>query len=182
MKGRKDDLEQLFNQLDKEWNFKEPQLGHQERFLNKIKKTKKNPFNFRIAISVAASIIILIGFYMSYNATQTIHKDEWTNVSPQIQETHFYFTSIINKELKEVKKHDTPENKTIIEDATKQMQQLDNDYEQIKTELIKNGENKQLIYAMLTNLKTRISFLEEVLLQIENNNNLKDKQHEKNII
>ncbi len=47
-----------------------------------------------------------------------------------------------------------------------QMKVLDADYEKIKQDLIKNGENKQIIYAMIRNLKTRISFLENVLDQI----------------
>ena len=47
-----------------------------------------------------------------------------------------------------------------------QMKVLDADYEKIKQDLIKNGENKQIIYAMIRNLKTRISFLENVLNQI----------------
>ena len=35
-----------------------------------------------------------------------------------------------------------------------------------KQDLIKDGENKQIIYAMIRNLQTRISFLENVLYQI----------------
>jgi len=59
------------------------------------------------------------------------------------------------------------------------MQILDADYEKIKLELLKNGENKQIIYAMIRNLQTRISFLENVLQQIETTENLKNTTDEK---
>ena len=59
------------------------------------------------------------------------------------------------------------------------MQQFDADYEKIKSELNKNGENKQIIYAMINNFKTRISFLESVLDQINSTEKLNTTTHEK---
>ena len=48
------------------------------------------------------------------------------------------------------------------------MRTLDNDYDKIIKELETNGESKQIIYAMISNLQTRISFLQSVLQHIEN--------------
>ena len=53
------------------------------------------------------------------------------------------------------------------------MKVFDADYQKIINELQKNGENKQIIYAMISNLQTRISFLQTVLKRIEENENLK---------
>jgi len=66
-------------------------------------------------------------------------------------------------------------------DAMAQMRILDADYEKIKLELHKNGENKQIIFAMIRNLKTRISFLENVLDQINNTEKLITTTDEKTI-
>ena len=48
-------------------------------------------------------------------------------------------------------------------------------------EVQKNGENKQIIYAMISNLQTRISFLQTVLKRIEENENLKNTTDEKTL-
>jgi len=60
-----------------------------------------------------------------------------------------------------------------------QMKILDEDYEKIKQELLKNGENKQIIHAMIRNLQTRISFLENVLEHLESNEKLQNATDEK---
>ncbi|WP_177733308.1 MULTISPECIES: anti-sigma factor [Flavobacterium] len=180
MKEEKDNLTTLFNRLEKDWDFEEPESGHQERFFDKIQQKKKT--RYWMPVTVAASVILCIGSYFMYYQHQTPAAKEWADTSPKVQEIHFYFTAIIDNELEKVTERDTPENKKIIADAIIQMQKLDSDYEKIKLELLHNGENKQLIFAMLTNLKTRISFLEDVLHQIDNNNKLNKKSHENNML
>lgn len=184
MKDEKDNLDELFKKLDNTWDFEEPFPGHKTRFLNTIGKTPQKPFRYLFPVAMAASILLCIGLFLNFKQSEVALKeqDEWANVSPQVQETHVYFTSIIDKGFKKLEQYNNPKNKQIIEDAIEQMQKLDEDYEHIKAELIKNGENRQLIFAMLTNLKTRIAFLEEVLLQIDNNNKLNLVAHENNII
>lgn len=98
--------------------------------------------------------------------------------SPQVQETHDYFSSVINAELEMLKKKETPQSKALINDALKQMEALEKDYENLKSEIIKNGENKQIIYAMITNMQTRISFIKSVLDQVETINKLKIETNE----
>ena len=75
----------------------------------------------------------------------------------------------------------SPENEKIISDALKQMRTLDSDYEKIIKELETNGESKQIINAMISNLQTRISFLQNVLFHIEKNEKLKNISDEKTI-
>jgi hypothetical protein len=77
-----------------------------------------------------------------------------------------------------LKKKETPQSKALINDALKQMEALEKDYENLKQEIIKNGENKQIIYAMITNMQTRISFIKSVLDQVETINKLKIEANE----
>ena len=92
-------------------------------------------------------------------------------LSPQAQETQDYFSSVIRTELTELKKQETSVSKALIKDALLEMEFLEKDYERLKLEIIKKGENKQIIYAMLTNMQTRISFIRSVLEQVETINN-----------
>jgi hypothetical protein len=98
-----------------------------------------------------------------------------------LQETHDYFSSVINTELATLKEKETPQSKALISDAMKQMSDLENDYENLKLEIAKNGENKQIVYAMITNMQTRISFIKSVLDQVENINKLKIETNEKQL-
>ena len=61
------------------------------------------------------------------------------------------------------------------------MQSLEKDYENLKQEIIKNGENKQIIYAMITNMQTRITFIKSILEQVETINTIEVTNHENTI-
>ena len=61
---------------------------------------------------------------------------------------------------------------------TKKIESLEKDYDNLKLEIKKNGENKQIVFALITNMQTRIDFLKSVLSQIET---LKKYQHENSI-
>jgi hypothetical protein len=170
-------LKQLFeNQSD--WDFEVPNSGHQERILAKLRKqqpgTKKNR-NW-IPLSIAASLVFGLGLLYFMNQPNSAEKT--VAFSPQVQETHDYFSSIISNELATLKKQETPQSKALIKDALKEMESLEKDYKNLKEEIAKNGENKQIVYAMITNMQTRISFIKSVLDQVESINNLKINKDE----
>ena len=176
MKNENKRLDKLFNHFEGQWDFEEPSLGHQERFLNKLNgKRKKKSLLYRISIPAAAAIVIVTGIMLtSLPGKQQVA----VKVSPQTEKTQLYFASIIEKELAKVEKEDSPETKKLVQDALLHMQELESDYTKITQELEKKGENKQLIHAMLTILQTRISFLEDVLIKIENIKKIKANYHE----
>jgi len=170
-------LNQLFkNQYN--WDYEEPNLGHENRFLDKLKKQqpKRKKIDW-LPISIAASLLLGFGILLfDYAHSQT----KEVVFSPQVQETHDYFTTVINNELATLKKQKTPQSKALITDAMKEMESFENDYENLKNEIAKNGENKQIVYAMITNMQTRISFINTVLKQVEyinKINNIEDEKH-----
>ena len=179
MKMNENEIEEWLGSFDNQWDTEEPLLGHQQRFMDKLSKPKKK-FPYRNAFAIAASVVILLGIFIKYNNAP--QRSQLAAMSPEVKETHLYFNAIIKKELAVLKKEDTPESKQIVEDALKQMQLLDNDYKKLTIELGEKGENKQLIHAMITNLQTRISFLEKVEKQIEFIKKIKANYHEKNTL
>ena len=179
MKEQRDNLEYIFKDNQFDWDLQEVPNGHEMRF---IKKQKYRVVGKRwVPISVAASIILLVGISTFFNPQQNQVKN-LALASVQTREADSVFTSIINVELQKLKSDKSPENKKIINDALKQMIVMDADYEKIKQEMNKNGENSQIIYAMISNLQIRISFLENVMKQIEKNNNLKNTVSDENTI
>lgn len=171
-------LNQLFENQNN-WDFEEPNLGHEKRFLDKLKKQqpKKKKFNW-LPMSIAASLLLGFGILIfNYTNNQT----EEVAFSPQVQETHDYFSSVINNELATLKKQETPQSKALINDAMNEMESLEKDYQNLKDEIAKNGENKQIVFAMITNMQTRISFIKSVLEQVEDINKINKIEDEKHI-
>lgn len=192
MNNEKDKIETLFSNLKDSWDTEQPTIGHKERFMAKlgkqeVVKTKTKSSRrlwLTIATPIAAAIVVFLGIFLTYSPEDTIEDDTTTNeianLPPKVQETQLYFSGIIKQEMAKIEKESTPETKKIVDDAVIRMAELEKDYDMLIIEIQKNGENKRIIRAMITNLQTRISFLEEVLIRIENTKKLKQNYYEKN--
>jgi len=178
MKKENDKLDQLFKKFDNQWDVHEMSSDHQVDFLNKLNRKQPKKKNYAV-LAIAASIALLLGISIFYN--NTTKPKEFKFASQETKRTDSIFNILIENELVKLKEKSSPENEQIINDALKQMKVFDADYEKIIKEVQKNGENKQIIYAMISNLQTRISFLQTVLQRIEENENLKNTTHEKTL-
>jgi len=151
------------------WDFVDPNDGHELRFLKKLecanKPIKKN--NYTLYISWAALFILSTCFGLYYYQNNT--KAEMHNEPQQ------YYANQIEMQITGLKELETPLTKPIIDDAIHEILKLEHDYSKLEKERKNNGVNEQLLYAMITNLQTRIDFLKQVQLQI---NELKSLKHE----
>ena len=155
------------------WDFDEPIIGHEKRFLAKLEH--RQPKQEKFPLRLVASVALLLG---SMTLWFFINQKTTAELSLETQKTQDYFSAVIEKELVDLKSKENPENKKIIEDALQQLEILEADYEKLKAEIADKGENKQIIYALLTNMQTRISFIQTVMEQIEHIHQLKQKNHE----
>ena len=178
MKNENENLDDLFKKFENQWDVHEMDSDHQLDFLNKLNKAQPKKKNYTF-FAIAASIVILLGISVFYNNNNK--PKEFKFASQETKRTDSIFSILIDNELIKLKEKSSPENEQIINDALKQMKIFDADYEKIIKEVQKNGENKQIIYAMISNLQTRISFLQTVLQRIEENENLKNTSHEKTL-
>lgn len=178
MKNENEKLDQLFENFENQWDVHEIDNDHLERFSKKLvlKKQKKN---YSFIYAIAASIVVLLGISLLY--TNNEKPQNLNFASTETRQTDSIFTVLIQHQLDQIKTKESPENKKIISDALKQMKALDSDYDKIKHELEINGESKPIIYAMISNLQTRISFLQTVLQHIEESEKLKKLNDEKTI-
>lgn len=177
MKKDNDSLDQLFERLENQWDIQELNANHQVDFLDKL-NNKKSRKQYWFITAIAASIVLMLGISVFYKNEKP---KEFKFASKETQRTDSIFNILIDNELVKLKEKSSPENEQIINDALKQMKVFDADYQKIINELQKNGENKQIIYAMISNLQTRISFLQTVLKRIEENENLKNTSNEKTL-
>lgn len=169
-----DNLKSFFENQD--WDIASPPPGHEVRFLHKIEK--KNTLNPRLLYSIAALLVVFIGSLLLFlwisNTSSPI-------LSTETQNTEDYFSAVLEKEILQLKDKENPSNKKIIQDAIIQLDVLENDYIKLKLEIQKNGENKQLIHALLTNMQTRISFIQSVMEQTEKINQIQKNTYENNM-
>ena len=88
----------------------------------------------------------------------------------ELLEAENYYTSIISKDKKELKKKDT-EN-WVTPEAIQTLDELDEAYKVMKTDLLEEGNPKILIDEMLNNLKLRKQILDESMQILEQNKSL----------
>ncbi|WP_439151191.1 hypothetical protein [Winogradskyella sp.] len=180
----KDTIEKLFNNLKGEFDVYDPKEGHEHRFLNKLQTNEtssdiaflKSGFNWRPFIAVAASIVICLTIFMTLpNTDETL---DLASVSHELSETQDFFTTTIQTELKKLNNERSPLTESIINDALKQIELLENNYQQLKTDLTKSGNDQRVIYAMIANFQNRIDILNTVLEQIKDVKQLKTNNDE----
>lgn len=185
----KDTIDDLFENLRGEFDINEPNQGHELRFLDKLKTNNvvsndfKNSsgFNWKPFLAIAASIVICFSVFMTLqNQPEAL---DLASVSPELSETQDFFTVTIENELKKLNNERSPLTEQIINDALEQIQVLETNYQNLKTDLTESGSDQRVIYAMISNFQNRIAILNTVLEQIEDVKQLKiNKNEPKNTI
>ncbi|WP_149277503.1 hypothetical protein [Pareuzebyella sediminis] len=176
----KNELDRLFEQLRGRFDLEEPKVGHTDRFLEKLNTKKgvttlRRPKNrWQRPVAIAASFVILLTTSILFFNSQTSLEEQVAEISPEASKSENYFASIIDEQIKQLEKETTPETQRIIEDTMVQMEKLELDYNNLEKDLIKGGNNKLILSAMITNFQTRIDLLQDVLKKIETIKTLKN--------
>jgi hypothetical protein len=161
-----DKLHTYFSEND--FDSQDPHSGHLERFEKRLanaNQTKKKPRSSWKWMSAAASIVLVLGFWLGSNHQK--NSVDLADISPKMEEVQTYFVSTINQEIKELEKTRNLETEAIIEQALEELEELEDSYKSFVIELTKNGQQKKLIAAMIGNYQQRLEILQNVLLQIE---------------
>ena len=176
---KKDTIDELFDNLNGEFDVNEPNQGHELRFLDKLKANdvvandskKSSGFSWKPFLAIAASVVICLSLFITtQNEPEVL---DLASVSPELSETQDFFTATIENELKRLNKERSPLTEQIITDALEQVQLLETDYQHLKIDLTESGSDQRVIYAMITNFQNRIDILNIVLEEIETIKELK---------
>ena len=182
-----DNLEELFRDLD--LDVAEPIEGHQQRFEEKLKGNSNKKIRPSGVIplwfpwmAVAACFLIAVLLFGNVLNPDLNAQGDLASVSPEMAETQDFYASVITKELYRLEQEKTPETEAIVQDALKQLEVLETDYNRLKTDLVKSGQDKRVIYAMISNFQKRIDLLNQVLEKVNNINTLKITPRENNLL
>ncbi len=177
-----DAMKDMFERLKDDLEILEPEAGHKNRFADrlqqrtKIQDKKTSWFSWK-PLSIAASVVVLLGLGLLFIEAAPQEAD-LASVSVEMQETQSFFTGAINQELTALKSLESPETKKMVDDAVKQLTILETEYKSLKIDLKKSGQDKRVIYAMITNFQSRIDLLKEVAGQIDELKNFKIENNE----
>ncbi|PKH51200.1 hypothetical protein CXF68_11130 [Tenacibaculum sp. Bg11-29] len=162
-----DKLKEFFNENN--FDIYEPHSGHSNRFQRKLQQQKKQHKPTIFWMSIAASIVLVLGFYLG--SYQQNNNYDLADISPKMAETQSFFVSTINQELKEIEQYRNIETEKIIEDSLEKIEELEDHYKALISELTKNENKRQVIQKMIGNYQQRLTVLERLLLQLERQKN-----------
>jgi len=175
----KDEIQQLFNRLKNEFDFEIPEENHQARFLEKLNSTndvvrlQPKKRNWLKPLSIAASLVLLCLLGLQLLNKQPNVKEQVVEIAPEVSKTEFYFASLIEEQVEQLKNETAPETAQLVNDTLLQLSKLEGDYQKLEQDLINGGNSKIILNAMIINFQTRIDLLREVLNNIEEIKNLK---------
>jgi hypothetical protein len=163
------DLEKYFKDNQGNFDLFEPDAGHFERFRSKLESRDKDGdgrsgFSYYL-MAIAASVLLVFGYWLgNYNSPSGL---ELADVSPQMEETQHFYVSTIRREMDLINEKRTDANARIIDDAFKQLEILETNYQKLTLELRESGADKRVIHAMITNFQNRLYVLQNLLDQLE---------------
>jgi hypothetical protein len=163
-------IEQYFEKNKGKFDLKEPDAGHFERFRSKLREQDKDSegrgsFSYYL-MAIAAVVLLVFGYWLgNYNSYDK--GLELADLSPQMEETQNYYVSSIRKEMEQINTKRTDMNARIIDDAFRQLEILETNYQKLTLELKESGADKRVIHAMITNFQNRLFVLQNLMDQLE---------------
>ncbi|MEZ4857771.1 MAG: hypothetical protein R2781_03085 [Flavobacteriaceae bacterium] len=175
-------LEKMFERLQGSFDTEETPVGHQQRFLEKMKaqsSSQKAPTWWK-PLSIAASVLLLIGIGL-YSLFQKEQPTGLASVSSEMEKTQSFFVTTINQEIETLKSFQDEDTQQLVADALKSLENLETDYEKLKLDLVESGNDKRVVAAMIANFQSRIEILEQVFTTMEEIKTLKANKNETTI-
>ncbi|WP_114491848.1 hypothetical protein [Candidatus Ulvibacter alkanivorans] len=176
----KDELDIFFKEQEGCFDIHETPSGHEHRFMQKLQQTQEAR-SIKIAwkkpLSIAASIAVLLFFGFTFFTSEAAQGD-LASVSPEMEKTQSFFVTTINEELATLKSLEAEDTKVLVEDALEQLAILETEYDALKLDLVESGNDKRVVYAMISNFQSRIELLQHVIQTMEEIKSLKTNRDE----
>jgi len=182
-----DNLTTLFKDLKDDFDTEVPSIGHENRFMQKLQNQEQRTTDtnstrrswWKPLMSIAASVALIVSVFTILQQEPEVK--DLASVSPELSETQDFFTATIAEELSKLESERNPETEALFKDAMTQMSSLEKEYETLKIDLTESGDDKRVIYAMISNFQNRIELLQTVLENIEDIKQLKLQSNEDSI-
>lgn len=173
----KSSMEYLMRSLAQFWETKKPEKGHEDRFLQKLKRNRKRVEKpvFKIRFYWGAAALLAIVSFVA--GSQFFSLNQKSN--SELDKAAVYFTQNINKQLAQIDREENFLYSEIIDDSKNQLKRLEEEYVKLMDELNSNSVHPLLIQAMIENLQHQSMVLNELEEKLET---LKKTNYEKEVL
>ncbi len=138
---------------------------------------------------VAAAIIIFTGSYYFHEyrsnqkqfAQKAIANENNSELYNTLMEAEYYYTAQIGLE-KEKLYSLTVGNTMVREEIQDELKELDKEFRELKEDLKDNADNEDIIAAMIQNYRLKLSILQDMMLQLQQGNKVKNTSNETKLI
>jgi len=117
-------------------------------------------------LRVAASIVLLMGLsFMAFFALNTSNQNMDAYANEELLEIDMHYQHLVHQQVELVKNHPklSDDDK---EEFLSFMDELDEEYQQLRVEMRNNLDNERVLEAIVENYKKRIELIENLLKQI----------------
>jgi hypothetical protein len=124
---------------------------------------------------VAAAIVLLLtasALWIGYQAATTTEDDQLLSQYPALQQAEKQYGGLITAKLQQVKQH---HDQYLIRELLTDIEELELEFQGLKTDLRDDANNQRLIGAMIENYRIRIMLLERFLNEIDKKAKTDDK-------
>jgi hypothetical protein len=163
----------LWDKIDKSLGKENIQNSEPDEIIIKFKKSSISKLKIW---AMAASLVLLIGyvsvFYLNNKSDST--EQIVAEVAPQYGDKMVQYTSLIEskrEEIKQIEKHDP----VMYKEFAVEIEKLNQDYQNLQTELSQTPNQEDLVKAMVQNLQVQLDILNRQLKIID-----KVKEYQKN--
>ena len=84
-----------------------------------------------------------------------------------MEETQNFYLATIQKEMDQISSKRNDSNQKIIDDAFKQLDILEANYQRLTLELKESNADKRVVYAMIANFQSRLTVLQNLMDRLE---------------
>lgn len=179
-----DKLEKYILDNNEDFDLFEPDDKLWDRIEKQSKPVRKINFR-RTAWQVAAGMAIFLASWLIHDAVQQFQGDDIATQEDQFEnptdenmkvlmEAEVFYASKINGAREEIillSGHD----KQLITMLDFDLVELDDVFQELKNDLKDNGDNQEVIEAMIQNYRLKLEILEEMLQQLNKSNNHDEK-------
>lgn len=152
--------------LNNDLDLHEPHSGHFDRFQRKLEQRPESSKLSWSWLSIAASVILIIGFYLGSLGNREL-PNSLATIAPNMAETETFFVSTIRHELKEIEKHRSLDTETLIENALDKLEDLEDEFNRFTKEFAKHENKRFVVQNLINNYQRRLLILENLLAQLE---------------
>lgn len=145
--------------------------GHANRFSAKLKaqtKPKDGGTKAFKPLWIAAGLALLLGtsFFLGTQFNSNEPSKGLSQVSEEMSQTEFYYTSLIKVEMKKVEAFPDMKSTELVKSSMEQLEKLEQDYKDLEFNLAQAPENQNIVSAMINNFQLRVRVLNELLDRI----------------